>query len=473
LFKIIRSLNKDVNLMNLDDTIVAISTAIGEGGIGIVRITGEDSLDILNKVFSNIKDRDTMDMKSFTMRYGYIFDNETNEKIDEVIVSYMKAPNTYTKEDVVEINCHGGVVAVRKVLALILKMGARLAEPGEFTKRAFLNGRIDLSQAEAVIDLIRAKTDESMKVALEQSDGKLSNMVRALMDMLLGMLAHVEAAVAFPEDDIENIVNDEMIENGLKLQVEIDSLIESAQTGKILREGLSTIIVGKPNVGKSSLLNELLQEKRAIVTDIPGTTRDAIEEYINIKGIPVKIVDTAGIRSTQDLVESIGVEKSKEYIEKSDLVIFMIDNNRPIEDEDEEIIKIIQGKRAIVVVNKTDLPKFVDIEYVKSKLEKVPFIFTSINTGGVEMIKDKIAEMVFEGKIMPKDISVTNVRHRDALIRARESVQRGIETIRSGLPLDFAGIDFKDGYLSLGEITGDTVEEDIIDRIFADFCIGK
>ncbi|MDF2672837.1 MAG: mnmE [Clostridiales bacterium] len=459
--------------MNLDDTIVAISTAIGEGGIGIVRITGEDSLDILNKVFSNIKDRDTMDMKSFTMRYGYIFDNETNEKIDEVIVSYMKAPNTYTKEDVVEINCHGGVVAVRKVLALILKMGARLAEPGEFTKRAFLNGRIDLSQAEAVIDLIRAKTDESMKVALEQSDGKLSNMVRALMDMLLGMLAHVEAAVAFPEDDIENIVNDEMIENGLKLQVEIDSLIESAQTGKILREGLSTIIVGKPNVGKSSLLNELLQEKRAIVTDIPGTTRDAIEEYINIKGIPVKIVDTAGIRSTQDLVESIGVEKSKEYIEKSDLVIFMIDNNRPIEDEDEEIIKIIQGKRAIVVVNKTDLPKFVDIEYVKSKLEKVPFIFTSINTGGVEMIKDKIAEMVFEGKIMPKDISVTNVRHRDALIRARESVQRGIETIRSGLPLDFAGIDFKDGYLSLGEITGDTVEEDIIDRIFADFCIGK
>jgi tRNA modification GTPase len=415
-----------------------------------------------------------MEMKSFTIRYGHIIDNETNEKIDEVIVSYMKAPNTYTKEDVVEVNCHGGVVAVRRVLSLVLKNGARLAEPGEFTKRAFLNGRIDLSQAEAVIDLIRAKTDESMKIALELSEGKLSKKVKVLMDRLLGMLAHVEAAVAFPEDDIENIVNDEMIENGKKIINEIDLLIQSARTGKILREGLNTIIVGKPNVGKSSLLNELLQEKRAIVTDIPGTTRDAIEEYINIKGIPVKLVDTAGIRSTHDVVESIGVEKSKEYIEKSDLVIFMIDNNRPIEDEDEEIIKIIIGKKVIVVVNKTDLPKLVDIEYVKSKLDNTPFIFTSINTeNGIELIKDKIADMVFEGHIKPKDISVTNVRHRDALVKARESVQRGIDTIVSGLPLDFAGIDFKDAYLRLGEITGDTVEEDIIDRIFTDFCIGK
>lgn len=460
--------------MNLDDTIVAISTAIGEGGIGIVRISGENALSILNKVFKSIKNKDTMEMKSFTMRYGHIIDNETNEKIDEVIVSYMKAPNTYTKEDVVEVNCHGGVVAVRQVLSLLLKNGARLAEPGEFTKRAFLNGRIDLSQAEAVIDLIRAKTDESMKIALEQSEGKLSKKVKALMNKLLGMLAHVEAAVAFPEDDIENIVNDEMIENGEKIKNEIDSLIENAETGKILREGLNTIIVGKPNVGKSSLLNELLQEKRAIVTDIPGTTRDAIEEYINIKGIPVKLVDTAGIRSTHDMVESIGVEKSKEYIEKSDLVIFMIDNNRPIEDEDEEIIKILIGKKVIVVVNKTDLPKLIDIDYVKSKLYNTPFIFTSLNTeNGIELIKDKIAEMVFEGHIKTKDISVTNVRHRDALIKARESVQRGIDTIVSGLPLDFAGIDFKDAYLRLGEITGDTVEEDIIDRIFADFCIGK
>lgn len=460
--------------MNLDDTIAAISTAIGEGGIGIVRMSGENALNILNKVFRSIKDKNTMEMKSFTMRYGHIVDDESNEKIDEVIVSYMKAPNTYTREDVVEVNCHGGIVAVRQILSLLLKNGARLAEPGEFTKRAFLNGRIDLSQAEAVIDLIRAKTEESMKIALEQSDGKLSREIKMLMNKLLGMLAHVEASVSFPEDDIENIVNDEMIQNGKSIKNKIDSLIQNAKTGRILREGLSTIIVGKPNVGKSSLLNKLLQEERAIVTDVPGTTRDVIEEYINVSGIPVKLIDTAGIRSTRDIVESIGVEKSIEYIEKSDLVIFMIDNSRPIEYEDEEIIKIILDKKVIVVVNKTDLPGLADIEYVKNKLKNTPFIFTSLNTeNGVDLIKDKIVEMVFEGHIKPKDISVTNVRHRDALIKAGESIQKGIDTIVSGLPLDFAGIEFKDAYLKLGEITGDTVEEDIIDRIFTDFCIGK
>lgn len=460
--------------MNLDDTIAAISTAIGEGGIGIVRISGGDALNILNKIFKSVKGKNTMEMKSFTMRYGYIVDDKTSEKIDEVIVSYMKAPNTYTKEDIVEINCHGGVVAVRKVLSLVLKNGARIAEPGEFTKRAFLNGRIDLSQAEAVIDLIRAKTDESMKIALEQSEGKLSKQIKDLMNKLLGMLAHVEAAVSFPEDDIENIVNDELVQTGREINKEIDLLIQNSQTGRILREGLSTIIVGKPNVGKSSLLNGLLHEKRAIVTDIPGTTRDVIEEYININGIPVKLVDTAGIRSTHDVVESIGVEKSKEYIEKADLVIFMLDKSRPVENEDREIIKIIKGKKIIVVVNKIDLPGTIDIEYIKNELNNVPVIFTSLNNeNGVESIKDKIAEMVFEGHIKLKDISVTNVRHRDALIKAGESIQKGIDTILSGLPLDFAGIEFKDAYLKLGEITGDTVEEDIIDRIFTDFCIGK
>lgn len=465
---------KDVKLMILDDTIAAISTAIGEGGIGIVRMSGGEALNILSRVFKSFKDKSTMDMKSFTMRYGHIVDRETGERIDEVIVSFMKAPNTYTKEDVVEINCHGGIVAVRRILFLLLNNGARLAEPGEFTKRAFLNGRIDLSQAEAVIDLIRAKTDESMSIALEQSEGKLSRKVRILMDRLLGMLAHVEAAVAFPEDDIEDIVNDKMIEEGKSLEKEVIALIESAGTGKILREGLNTIIVGKPNVGKSSLLNELLQEKRAIVTDIPGTTRDVIEEYINIRGIPVKLVDTAGIRDTHDVVESIGVEKSKEYIEKSDLVIFIIDNSRPIEEEDEEIIKIVKGKKVIIVVNKMDLPRAADIEYLESKINGVPFIFTSISSErGIEDIKAKIAELVFEGNIKPKDISVTNVRHRDALIKAMEDIKKGIDTISSGLPLDFAGIEFKDAYLKLGEITGDTVEEDIIDRIFADFCIGK
>lgn len=460
--------------MNLDDTIAAISTAVGEGGIGIVRISGDSSLDILHKIFKSKNSKVTREMKSYTMRYGFIIDNESGEEIDEVIVSYMKAPNTYTREDVVEVNCHGGSIAVRRVLEVILKNGARIAEPGEFTKRAFLNGRIDLSQAEAVIDLIRAKTDESMKIALEQSEGKLSRNVKRLMNYLLGMLAHVEAAVAFPEDDIENVVNEDMVIKGNEIVIEIEGLIKNSHTGKILREGLNTIIIGKPNVGKSSLLNELLQEKRAIVTDIPGTTRDIIEEYINIEGIPVKIVDTAGIRDTHDLVEKIGVEKSKEYIEKADLVIFMLDNSKPIEDEDLEIIEIIRDKKVIVVVNKTDLPNSLKKKDIEDRIGSVPFIFTSLNVeGGVELIKSKITEMVYGGDIKIKDISVTNERHRDALIKAKESVKKGVDTINCGLPLDFAGIEFKDAYLKLGEITGDTVEEDIIDRIFTDFCIGK
>ncbi|TDT50493.1 tRNA uridine-5-carboxymethylaminomethyl(34) synthesis GTPase MnmE [Fonticella tunisiensis] len=458
----------------IDDTIVAISTAVGEGGIGIVRMSGDKSLGILNKVFKHVKGKETLGMKSYTMRYGHIIDTSTGETVDEVIVSFMKAPNTYTREDVVEIYCHGGMVAVRKILSILLKNGARLAEPGEFTKRAFLNGRIDLSQAEAVIDLIRAKTDESMKIAFEQSQGKLSKKIKKLMDKLLGMLAHVEAAVAFPEDDIENVVNQEIIDTGREIQREIDGLVESADTGKILREGLNTIIVGKPNVGKSSLLNEFLQEKRAIVTDIPGTTRDVIEEYINIKGIPVKLVDTAGIRHTEDIVERIGVERSKEYIDRADLIIFMIDASRPLENEDFEIIEYLKGKKTIVIVNKMDLPIKVDIDFIKDKFNRDFVITTSINTGeGIEAIKDKIVDMVFEGNVSSRDVYVTNVRHRDILLKAKESVGKGVEALIAGLPIDFASIDFRDAYLKLGEITGDTVEEDIIDRIFTDFCIGK
>jgi tRNA modification GTPase len=460
--------------MSIDDTIAAISTAVGEGGIGIVRMSGEESLNILNKVFRSIRGKETLNMESYTMRYGHIIDPETKDTIDEVIVNYMKAPNTYTREDIVEINCHGGIVAVKKILSILLKSGARLSEAGEFTKRAFLNGRIDLSQAEAVIDLIRAKTDESMKVALEQSQGKLSKRIKLLMDKLLGMLAHIEAAVAFPEDDIENVVNQKIVDTGKDIGMEIDNLVYSADTGKILREGLNTIIIGKPNVGKSSLLNELLQEKRAIVTDIPGTTRDVIEEYINIKGIPVKLIDTAGIRHTEDVVEKIGVEKSKEYIDRADLIIFMVDGSRELENEDEDIIKIIEGKSVIIVINKVDLPIGVDIEYLKDKLKNRPVLMTSINTeSGVESIKDIIADMVFGGDITPRDVFVTNIRHKDLLLKAKDSISKGIDTVSTGIPIDFASIDFKEAYLRLGEITGDTVEEDIIDRIFNDFCIGK
>ncbi|MCX7694525.1 MAG: tRNA uridine-5-carboxymethylaminomethyl(34) synthesis GTPase MnmE [Caloramator sp.] len=460
--------------MFIDDTIAAISTPVGEGGIGIVRMSGKDSLNIIDKIFKSYKGKNVKDMKSYTMMYGFIIDPNTDEKVDEVIISYMKAPNTYTREDIVEINCHGGVVAVKRILSLVLKNGARLAEPGEFTKRAFLNGRIDLSQAEAVIDLIRAKTSESMHIALEQSQGKLSQKIKDIMNRLLGILAHIEASVDFPEDDIENVVSSKIINESNTIIQELENLIKNAETGKILREGLNTSIVGKPNVGKSSLLNALLEEKRAIVTDIPGTTRDVIEEYINIRGIPVKIIDTAGIRETQDIVEKIGVEKSKEYIEKSDLIIFMIDSSRPLDDEDLEIIELIKNKKVIVVINKIDLPMELNLDIIKNNFKEENIVFASINTEkGVEDIKQKIEDFVFSGEVKSKDIFVTNVRHKDILFKAKESIQKGIETIELGLPLDIASVEYKDAYLKLGEITGDTAAEDIIDRIFNDFCIGK
>ena len=458
----------------IDDTIAAISTAIGEGGIGIIRISGEEALSILNIIFRSIRNKETLNMDSYTTRYGHIINPLDKETIDEVIVSYMKSPNTYTREDVVEINCHGGMVAVKKILSVVLTSGARLAEPGEFTKRAFLNGRIDLAEAEGVMDLIRAKTDESMKIALEQVEGKVSKITKNLMEKLIKILAHIEATLDYPEDDIEDIISKEVIEEASGIKEEIVSLIKSASTGKIMREGLNTVIVGKPNVGKSSLLNILIEENKAIVTDIPGTTRDIIEEYINIDGIPVKIIDTAGIREARDIVEKMGVEKTKEYIEKSDLIIFMIDGSSIIENEDIEIINIIKDKKVVVVVNKLDLPSVFDIEYVKAKLPGYPIILASVNNDkGILDIKNQIVKMVYTGETKVRDISVTNVRHIDILIKTNESIESGINTLKTGYPLDMASIEFRNAYLKLGEITGDTTGEDIIDRIFRDFCIGK
>lgn len=460
--------------MFLDDTIAAVSTPVGEGGIGIVRISGDEAKNIIEKIFKSAKNKKVTDMKSYSMLYGHIVNPKDGEIIDEVIISYMKKPNTYTKEDVVEINCHGGVVAVKRILSIVLESGARLAEPGEFTKRAFLNGRIDLSQAEGVIDLIRSLTDESMKIAMNQVQGKLSTRVKEIMKGLLGILAHIEACVDFPEDDIDDVVSRNIIKNGSLICTQIQELIDGFEAGKILREGLSTIIVGKPNVGKSSLLNSLLQEKRAIVTDIPGTTRDVIEEYINIDGIPVKIIDTAGIREAKDIVEKIGVEKTKEYIDKADLIILMLDASRPIEVEDKKIIEIMKNKRVIVVINKYDLPLEIDEKYISEEFMDYPIIHASINVEkGVEEIKRSIANMVYGGGVSVKDVYVTNVRHRDILIKAKNSVLKGVETLNIGYPVDIASIEFKDAYLKLGEITGDTVADDIIDRIFKDFCLGK
>ncbi|MEF9953399.1 MAG: tRNA uridine-5-carboxymethylaminomethyl(34) synthesis GTPase MnmE [Clostridium sp.] len=460
--------------MFLDDTIAAVATAPGEGGIGIVRISGSKSLNILRKIFRLKSGNEFKEFKSHTVKYGHIIDPDTSEVVDEVLCIYMEGPKTYTREDVVEINCHGGVVSVRQVLQVVLENGARLSEAGEFTKRAFLNGRIDLSQAEAVMDLIRSKTDESAKIALEQSKGKTSTRVKEVSAKLLDALAHIEAAVAFPEEDIETVVANKVRITIEEVIEEVDTLINNSTAGKIYRDGLSTSIIGKPNVGKSSLLNTLLQEKRAIVTDIPGTTRDVIEEFVNIRGIPVKLIDTAGIRETEDLVEKIGVEKSKEYAEKSDLIILMLDNSRELEEDDKEIIDYIKDKKSIVIINKIDLKCKLDIDFIKSKFSDKAILFTSVNTEeGIEDVKDKIVQMVNVGEISIKDVYITNVRHRDVLVKAKESLIGGLAAINMFMPLDMASVELKDAYLKFGEITGEAYSDDILDKIFSDFCIGK
>lgn len=460
--------------MAINDTIAAISTSIGDSGIGIVRMSGTKSLEILNKIFKSIRNKDTMTMRSYSMRYGHIVEPVSGSIIDEVIVSFMKAPNTYTREDIVEINCHGGIVPVKRILSIILNNGARLAEPGEFTKRAFLNGRIDLTQAEAVIDVIRSKTDESMQVAVNQVEGKLSKKIKNIMNRILDVLANIEAAIDFPEEDVEDITITKIKNEEKQIIKNLNELILSADKGKIMRDGIDTIIVGKPNVGKSSLLNALIEEKRAIVTEIPGTTRDIIEEYINIEGIPVKLYDTAGIRETKDIIEKIGVEKTIEYINKSGLVIFMIDGSRAVDDEDIKIANLVKNKKVIIVINKSDLPSAADISKIRDIVRSDNIIKVSVNTeSGVDKVKKKIAQIIYNGKVEIKDIDVTNVRHRDILIKARESIKNGIDTINNGFPVDCASIEFKEAYLKLGEITGDTAAEDIVDRIFSNFCVGK
>ena len=453
------------------DTIAAVATPIGEGGISIIRVSGQKSLEIVDRVFKGVNERRLIDIKSYTMRYGFIIDN--NELIDEVIVSYMKGPKSFTAEDVVEINCHGGIISTNRVLDVIVKAGARLAEPGEFTKRAFINGRIDLSQAEAVIDIIRAKTDLSMKSALVQSQGKLSREINRLREYLLNVLALIEYDVDFTEDDEEPDetvslrVNDSLI----KTVKDIDSLLENAEEGKLLRDGLKLVIIGKPNVGKSSLLNALLQEKRAIVTDIPGTTRDVIEEYINLDGIPIKIIDTAGIRETEDIVEKIGVEKSREKIGEADLVVLMLDVSRPLDDEDLEIINYVKDKKYIVLFNKVDLDSNISGKVLDELENKINI---SAKTGlGLENLKDKIKELFFNGKLDGESVIVSNTRHKEALYRARENCFSAIESIKNGDFIDLVSIYVTSGLKALGEITGSELEEDLVNKIFTEFCVGK
>ena len=456
------------------DTICAIATPIGEGGIAIIRISGEKALEIADKIFAPKSKKDIKDMKTYTMRYGTIVDLDTKDIVDDVILSYMKGPRSYTGENVIEVNCHGGVVATNRVLNQIVKAGARIAEPGEFTKRAFLNGRIDLSQAEATMDIIKAKTELSMKSAMMQSKGALSKEIGELRKYLLNVLALIEYAVDFTEDD-EDIVDDDLIaqikDSITKTITRINSLLKNADEGKIIRDGLNIVIVGKPNVGKSSLLNSLLREKRAIVTDIPGTTRDIIEEYINLDGIPIKITDTAGIRDTEDTVEKIGVERSKEKIEEADLVILMLDTSRALDDEDRVIIDAINDKKYIALLNKVDLECKLSEEVITSLNRTIEI---SAKTGfGIENLKEEIKNLFFNGEIDSESLIISNTRHKQALYRSLEDCNLALEKINLNEYLDLISIYITSAMRALGEITGDELEEDLLNKIFSEFCCGK
>lgn len=454
------------------DTIAAVATTMGESGISIIRISGNNAVNIASKIFRGKNNRKLDDIKSYTMRYGFIVDENENI-IDEVIVSYMKGPKSFTAEDTIEINCHGGIVVTNSVLKQVIKSGARLAEPGEFTKRAFLNGRIDLSQAEAVIDIIRAKTELSVRSAIMQSEGKISKKISLIRQRLLSIIASIEATVDYPEEDLEEITAEDASKRLKNILVLIEKLLNTAEEGKILREGLQTVIVGKPNVGKSSLLNALVNEKRAIVTDIPGTTRDVIEEYINIDGIPIRIVDTAGIRETDDIVEKIGVNKSKEKIESADLIILMLDLSDELDEKDIDIIEYIKNKKYIIILNKADLGSVLnrdELEILDSKY----IIEMSVKTGeGLDKLKKVIKDMFFYGEIKTDDIYVANNRHIEALIRAKENIECAINALKDTCAVDLASIDIRNSWKNLGEITGETIEEDIINKIFSEFCLGK
>ncbi|MEW9082263.1 tRNA uridine-5-carboxymethylaminomethyl(34) synthesis GTPase MnmE [Caldanaerobacter subterraneus] len=457
------------------DTIAAISTFPGEAGIGIVRISGDEALEIISKIFRPFRKKDIKSVKSHTIHYGHIVDPETGEVYDEVLVTVMRKPNTYTREDVVEINCHGGIVVSSKILELVLKHGARLAEPGEFTKRAFLNGRIDLSQAEAVIDIITSKTMLANRYAQKQLAGVLGQKMKDLKNKIMELLSHLLALIDFPEEDVEELEIEEIKRRAKDILNDIEYLIASSESGRIIREGLKTAIIGKPNVGKSSLLNALLKQNRAIVTDIPGTTRDVIEEYMNIKGIPIKLIDTAGIRHTDELVEKIGVEKSKEVLAEADLILFVLDASRDLTKEDYEIFDILSGKNIIFVLNKVDLPKKIDEEELKKLVGNGIIVEVStVERTGLDKLESEIYNLVFKGKVSATEEEIiTNARHREVLINAKKHMESVIEAIEKGYSEDLITIDVNGALNEIGKITGETATEDVINQIFERFCVGK
>ena len=457
------------------DTIAAISTAPGEGAIGIVRISGEDAIRIAGEVY-RLKEKRLKEQPSHTIHYGHIADPKNDEVIDEVMVTVLRAPKTFTREDVVEINCHGGIVAINRILQLVLRMGARLAEPGEFTKRAFLNGRIDLSQAEAVMDLIRAKTDKSMQMAMRQLDGELSKLIQNLRQEILNTLAQVEVNIDYPEyDDVEEMTLQLLREKTQQVSQGIRALLNTASQGKILRDGLKTAIVGRPNVGKSSLLNVLLREEKAIVTDIAGTTRDTIEEYVNVRGVPLQLIDTAGIRETDDVVERIGVERSRKALNEADFVLLILNQSEELMDEDLRLLEQTKDFKRIILLNKTDLPTKIDMDKVKEFVTDSEIVTTSmLKKEGIDQLEEKIADYFFQGQMNERDATyLSNTRHIALLEKAEQALQEVANGVDMGMPVDLIQIDFTRAWDLLGEITGDTVQDELLTQLFSQFCLGK
>ncbi len=467
-------LNKEASSVMDFDTITSISTPMGEGAIGIVRLSGPQAIEIGDKLYKGKYKLAEVD--SHTINYGHIVDPETNEVVEEVMISVLRAPKTFTREDIIEINCHGGILTINRVLELTMTHGARMAEPGEYSKRAFLNGRIDLSQAEAVMDFIRSKTDRASKVAMNQIEGRLSDLIKRQRQSILEILAQVEVNIDYPEyDDVEDATTEFLLEQSKNIKAEIDKLLETGAQGKIMREGLSTVIVGKPNVGKSSMLNNLIQDNKAIVTEVAGTTRDVLEEYVNVRGVPLRLVDTAGIRDTEDIVEKIGVERSRKALSQADLILFVLNYNEPLTKEDRTLFEVIENEDVIVIVNKTDLVQQLNIEEVQEMIGNKPLIQTSmLKQEGIDELEIQIRDLFFGGDVQNQDMTyVSNSRHIALLKQARHAIQDAIDAAESGVPMDMVQIDLTRTWEILGEIIGESASDELINQLFSQFCLGK
>lgn len=456
------------------DTIAAISTPMGEGGISVIRVSGPDAITAADRIFAS-KSK-LAEASSHTVHYGHIRDASTGERIDEVLVTVMRAPRSFTMEDVVEIGCHGGMVSVKKTLDTLLSSPeVRLAEPGEFTKRAFLNGRIDLAQAEAVIDLIRAKSDKAFSIALKQVEGTLSKKIGRIRFALIELMAHIEVNIDYPEHDVESLTNAFIKDKCAAAILEVEGLLKAARQGKLIREGIETAIVGSPNVGKSSLLNALAQQNRAIVTDIPGTTRDVIEEYVTIAGIPLKLLDTAGIRETSDVVERIGVERSKAALAEADLILLVLDGSRLMLPEERELLSRLRERQLIVIVNKSDLPQKLDLAEVREMASAARLVeLSALEENGLESLEKAIADMFFSGSLEAADLTyVSNVRHIQLLKAALASLEEAVQAAELLTPIDMIQIDIRTAWEKLGEVIGDSAPDSLLDQIFSQFCLGK